>query len=272
MEYTDKAFAAITGEVRIFTFHLSETAQFSVRVVSDEMGNPWFVASDVCAALGIGRTDDGVSRLDPDEKGAVSIRTLGGAQQMTVVNEAGLYDMILTSRKPAAKPFRRWVTSEVLPTLRRTGRYEMPGAVPPTLPQTFAQALRLAADQQDVIERQHAELERARPKVVALETITGHSRSRSLRDAARVLKIAEGHLIDKLLEHGWLLRNPDYIDGRGNVCRGRLTAAAKARQRGVVEIDVVDANGKARDCVRITPCGVERLAELLPRWTTGGAS
>lgn len=99
-----------------------ESAGQSLRVV--EIGNePWFVAADVCRALGISRTDDGVGRLDDDEKGAASIRTPGGAQEMRVVSEAGLYTLIMGSRKQEAKAFRRWVTHDVLPAIRKTGGY-----------------------------------------------------------------------------------------------------------------------------------------------------
>jgi prophage antirepressor-like protein len=94
-----------------------------VRVVTDEHGEPWFVAADVASALTISRTDDAISRLDDDEKGADTIRTPGGDQQMTVINESGLYSLILTSRKPEAKRFKKWVTSEVLPSIRKTGSY-----------------------------------------------------------------------------------------------------------------------------------------------------
>lgn len=71
----------------------------AVRVITDDAGAPWFVAADVCAALGISRTDDGVSRLDDDEKGTGSIRTPGDDQQMTTVNESGLYSLVLGSLK-----------------------------------------------------------------------------------------------------------------------------------------------------------------------------
>ncbi len=87
-------------------------------------GEPWFVAADVAVVLGIGRTDDAVARLDDDEKGADSIRTPGGEQTMTVINESGLFSLVLTSRKPQAKPFKRWVTHEVLPSISRTGGYQ----------------------------------------------------------------------------------------------------------------------------------------------------
>ena len=83
----------------------------------------WFVAADVCRVLDLGNTAMAVERLDADEKGISIIDTPGGNQQMVVVNEAGLYALILTSRKPQAKEFKRWVTHEVLPSIRKRGLY-----------------------------------------------------------------------------------------------------------------------------------------------------
>ena len=93
----------------------------------------------MCAVLEHSDASKAVSRLDDDEKGATNVRTLGGVQEMNVVNESGLYNLIFTSRKPQAKVFRRWVTDEVLPSIRKTGRYQSAqgrtGAVQVTLPQ-----------------------------------------------------------------------------------------------------------------------------------------
>lgn len=83
----------------------------------------WFVAADVCRVLDSINPTMTVGRLDDDEKGLSSIETLGGNQQMVVVNEAGLYSLILTSRKPQAKEFKRWVTHDVLPSIRKHGLY-----------------------------------------------------------------------------------------------------------------------------------------------------
>lgn len=88
-------------------------------------GEPWFVAKDVCAILAISKYRDAVSDLDNDERMSISVDTLGGRQKMTAVNEFGLYNLILASHKPEAKAFRRWVVHELLPTLRKTGRYEI---------------------------------------------------------------------------------------------------------------------------------------------------
>lgn len=102
--------------------------QVNVRTVTDEQGNPWFVAADVCAVLEIRNVSDAVSRLDDDEKADIGITdtSSNGVTQkrnVTTINESGLYSLILTSRKPEAKAFKKWVTAEVLPSIRKTGSY-----------------------------------------------------------------------------------------------------------------------------------------------------
>ena len=110
-----------------------------VRVVIHE-GLPWWVAADVCAVLELDDTSKAVSRLDEDEKGTNSIRTPGGNQDMLCVNEPGLYALVLTSRKPQAKAFKRWLTHEVIPSIRAKGSYELPQQPPrqPTNPNEIA--------------------------------------------------------------------------------------------------------------------------------------
>lgn len=83
-------------------------------------GEPWFVAADVCRALEISNSRDAVQRLDEDEKGMVLTDTRGGQQSMTAINEPGLYVLVLGSRKPESKEFKRWITHDVLPTIRKT--------------------------------------------------------------------------------------------------------------------------------------------------------
>lgn len=106
----------------------------AVRLVMRE-GEPWLVARDVCHALEINNPTMALRRLDDDEK--MTINSIeghsgqrGGAQFFNIINESGLYSLIMTSRKPQAKAFRRWVTGEVLPAIRRTGRYETQQALP----------------------------------------------------------------------------------------------------------------------------------------------
>jgi prophage antirepressor-like protein len=103
----------------IFNFRNSQ-----VRVIVRE-GEPWFVATDVCAALGYKNSRDAVAtHLDDDEKGVANGYTLGGNQSLAIIFESGLYALVLRSRKPEARKFAKWVTSEVLPAIRKTGRYE----------------------------------------------------------------------------------------------------------------------------------------------------
>lgn len=111
-------------EAKVFTFN-ENNKPVRVELVD---GEPWFVAKDVCDALGIEKYRDALGRLEDDEKGCpVTVDTLGGPQKMSAVNESGLYNLIFQSRKPEAKKFRKWVTGEVLPSIRKTGRYEVNG-------------------------------------------------------------------------------------------------------------------------------------------------
>ena len=91
--------------------------------------SPWFVANDVCAALDIKNPRHAISILDDDEKGVGKTDTLGGEQEMNIINESGLYTLIMRSNKPEAKRFRKWVTSEVLPSIRKNGVYDIAGTI-----------------------------------------------------------------------------------------------------------------------------------------------
>ena len=99
---------------------LAHEEDTKVRIVVRD-GEPWFVLVDVCRVLEIGNPADVHRRLDTDEKGIDSIETPGGSQKMTIISESGLYNVIFLSRKDTAKRFRKWVTSEVLPMIRKTG-------------------------------------------------------------------------------------------------------------------------------------------------------
>jgi prophage antirepressor-like protein len=94
-------------------------------------GDPWFVAKDVCEVLGFDNPRQALStHLDDDEKGVQNLDTPGGRQQVNIISESGLYTLIVRSNKPQAKPFRKWVTAEVLPAIRKTGAYTLPSAAP----------------------------------------------------------------------------------------------------------------------------------------------
>lgn len=105
------------NKIQIWNYESSE-----IRTI-EKGGEPWFVLADVCKVLEISNSRNISSRLEPDEKGVTLVDTLGGTQQMTIINESGLYAVVLRSDKPQAKPFRKWVTSEVLPSIRKHGAY-----------------------------------------------------------------------------------------------------------------------------------------------------
>ncbi len=139
-----------TTEMQVF-----QNEQFGeVRTVMQD-GEPWFVAVDLCRPLDIRDTNKATSRLDEDEKGTNSIRTPGGKQTMTIVNEAGMYTLILGSRKPEAHAFKRWITHEVLPSIRKTGAYVAPSlARDPDVIDTLITALRHEQERVAGLEKQ----------------------------------------------------------------------------------------------------------------------
>lgn len=99
----------------------------NIRVIM-QSGEPWFVAKDVCDCLELGNPRTSVALLDDDEKGVHTMDTPGGKQEMSIISEAGLYSLILRSRKPEAKAFKRWVTHDILPSIRKTGGYSAPSS------------------------------------------------------------------------------------------------------------------------------------------------
>ena len=111
------------NKIQVWNYESSEVRTVQVN------GEPWFVLADVCKVLEISNSRNISSRLEPDEKGVTLVDTLGGTQQMTIINESGLYTVILRSDKPQAKPFRKWVTSEVLPSIRKHGAYMTPETI-----------------------------------------------------------------------------------------------------------------------------------------------
>jgi prophage antirepressor-like protein len=111
-----------SNELIQFNFSPQSTA-VHIELINNE---PWFLAQDVCDILGIVNSRDAISKLDEDEKLTSAVSTPGQVRKMNFINESGLYNLIFQSRKPEAKKFRKWVTSEVLPSIRKTGKYGRP--------------------------------------------------------------------------------------------------------------------------------------------------
>lgn len=144
-------------------------------------GQPWFVAGDVCSVIDTDATQ--VRRLDEDEKGMFTIQTPGGMQKVTVISESGLYSLVLTSRKEASKRFKKWVTSEVLPAIRKTGTYSM---------QPMELISRAVIEAQKVIEHQTALIANLTPKAEFYDAVTGSSDAVDIGSAAKVLNLGIG--------------------------------------------------------------------------------
>lgn len=161
-------------------------------------GEPWFVAADVCAVLGIANSRDALARLDADEKGVGITDTLGGAQQVAVVNESGLYALTWTSRKEAAATFRRWVKRDVLPSIRKTGQFGS------ALPTNFAEALELAAVKVREIESLEAKAAADAPKVDAFDRLMDADGHYPMDAVAKMIGIGRNTLFRRLREAGIL--------------------------------------------------------------------
>lgn len=176
-------------------------------------GEPWFVAADVCKALDLNNNRMAIERLDVDEKGVSSIDTPGGKQELTIVNEPGLYALVLGSRKPEAKAFKRWITHEVIPTIRKHGAYMTPETIEKVLsdPDTI---IKLATELKEERERTaalNAKIKADKPYTEFGAAIAANSDAILVRDFAKLLhndgiKMGEKRLYKWLRENGFLMQ------------------------------------------------------------------
>lgn len=181
----------------------------AVRVITDQ-GEPLFVLADLLRALGVARRPSAVvERLDSDEvRQAYPIAdALGRVQPTTMVTESGMYEVIVRSDSAAAKPFRRWVTHEVLPEIRKTGSY----AVAPALPQDYATALRALAAEVEAKAVLEAKVEADAPKVLFADAVATSHTEILVGELAKILKgngveVGGTRLFDWLRRDGYLIR------------------------------------------------------------------
>ena len=186
----------------------------TVRVITDESGEPWFVASDLAKILGYRMASDMTRRLDDDEKGTRSVRTPSGVQQMTIITEAGLYVAILGSKVEGAQRFKRWVTHEVLPAIRKTGMYATPDTVDRILdnPDVMIGILQRYKETKEENTRQAAQLEAQKPKVEAYDDFMDSTGLLLVRDTVKLLskngvKIKEKELRQMMVAWDWAYRD-----------------------------------------------------------------
>lgn len=176
-------------------------------------GTPWFVAADVCRALDIINNRDAMGRLDEDEKDVASADTPGGMQSMTIVNEPGLYNLVMSSRKPEAKAFKRWITHEVIPSIRKHGFYGTDAAIERMLGDPDAAITMLQAYKAEREERRRLEEQAAldAPKVLFADSVAASSQSILIGGLAKLMKqngveVGQNRLFEWLRRDGFLMK------------------------------------------------------------------
>ncbi len=219
------------NEIQIFNYNSNE-----VRTIQKD-GEPWFVLKDVCGILGMDTSQlkKVADRLEEDEKDRNLIPTLGGSQEMWVINESGLYNVILRSDKPEAKPFRKWVTSEVLPSIRKHGAYMTPETIEAAIlnPDTIiriATALKEEQDKRKALEAVNSALvvdnQIMKPKADYFDELVDRNLLTNFRETAKLLEIREKAFIRFLLKRKYIYRDK----------KGKLMPYAQYVEGGIFEL------------------------------------
>lgn len=236
----------------------------NIRVMTDEQGEPLFVLNDICTALGITNTRNVAGRLDEDCVRLADVTdNLGRLRQTNVITEAGLYEVIIRSDKPEATQFRRWVTSEVLPSIRKHGMYATPATIEDMLanPDIMINALMRLKEERAARAKAEAEVEAQRPVAAlgrAIETAEGD-----------LTPSAFGKILSKTIETmgpnkfcRWLLDN-NFAFRNG---QGKIIPMQDAVNRGILILtERIDKAGKLRPQLLITPQGQTYFANIISK-------
>ena len=185
----------------------------SVRTVT-QGGEPWFVAADVCRALELDQPHRALTRIDEDEKGRTLITTPGGNQEMSIVNEPGLYSIVLGSRKPEAKAFKRWITHEVIPAIRKHGAYATPEMIDKMLgdPDVMIRTLTALKEERAKNAALTAQADADKPKVLFAESVSAAQTSILIGELAKLINqngvnIGQQRLFKWMRDNGYLMKN-----------------------------------------------------------------
>ena len=212
------------NEIQVFN-----NEQFGeVRAVTQN-GEPWFVAADVCKCLEIGNPSDAIGRLEMDERTLVSIEGASNGLPVNAVNEPGLYSLILGSRKPEAKAFKRWITHEVIPSIRKNGGY-IAGQEALTDMELMAKALlvsqKVIAEREARLSEATVALQIAAPKAEYFDALVDRNLLTNFRETAKQLHIKEREFVQFLLEKKFCYRDK----------RGKIMPYAQHVEDGLFEI------------------------------------
>lgn len=231
-------------------------------------GEPWFVAVDVCSVLDLSNPTIAVSRLDEDERAKFNLGRQGDA---TIVNEPGLYTLVLGSRKPEAKAFKRWITHEVIPAIRKHGAYMTDALLTrmdehPELISEYIGKLRAenakANAAQEALKKAEAENARLAPKASYYDSFVGVESVTCLRYTAKELGVPQKKFIGYLLEKGYVFRDRHRSDRV-------FVRAGKRNDPLFVTRDFYLPNGTKSEYTLVTPAGKAhflKIAEKIRVW------
>lgn len=209
----------------------------NVRIILQD-NEPWFVAKDVCDCLEINNSRQALSRLDDDEKNSVILNDgTAGNPEKSIVNEYGLYSLVLSSRKPEAKEFKRWITHDVLPSLRKYGTYSM------NIPRTLPDALKAYASEIEAHNQTKALLEEQKPKVIFADAVSASDTDILIGDLAKLLNqnghnIGQNRLFERLRKEGYL------ISRKGNSYNSPTQKAMELGLFRIKETAITHADGR----------------------------
>lgn len=185
-----------------------ENSEFGKIRVTRLNGVPWFIGKDVAEVLGYGNSRKAISdHVDAEDKGVTKCDTLGGVQDLTIINESGLYSLIMSSKLPTAKAFKHWVTSEILPSIRKNGGY-IAGQEQMSDDELLAKALMVA---QNKIAEKDKQIEQLTPKAIFADAVAASKTSILVGDLAKLLKqngidIGQKRLFQWMRDNGYLIK------------------------------------------------------------------
>lgn len=185
----------------------------AIRTIEKD-GEPWFVGKDVANALGYKDTVNALkSHVDAEDKGGWQITTQFGDKETTIINESGLYSLVLSSKLPTAKKFKRWVTNEVIPSIRKHGAYMTPDRLQDVLlnPDTLIQLAQNLKDEQEKRKVLETKIEQDKPKVLFADAVASAKTSILIGELAKLLKqngvdIGQNRLFEWMRQNGYLIR------------------------------------------------------------------
>lgn len=207
-------------------------------------GEPWFVGKDIAAALGYKNISDAlIKHVDMEDKGVAKCDTLGGNQEMTVINESGMYSLVLSSRLDSAKKFKRWVTNDILPSIRKHGMYATDELI--NNPDLLIQVATQLKDERS--KRQELELREQtnRPKVLFAESVETSKCSILIGDLAKLIK-QNGYNIGQNRLFEWMRNNGYLISRRGESYNMPTQQSMNLGLFEIKESSVVNPDGSVR--------------------------